>query len=318
MVNGSSPACTSACPTGALKYGVLPDSSMQNSNQWLTEKNLNPAFEFTGMPVNNSPRIIPEKKFKYDSILSSNKTRVFDPEWSLLIFSFLLTISVSTTISSLFKGIFPELFFNSFLIILAAIVSLFHPGHWGRAWRALTNLKKSPLSLEITLFILYAFTSFLSIYFLLPVLLVASSVTGIFLLISIDRVYIYSDKRKSVYMHSGQTFISALMIISFLAGTVIPFVFIAFIRLAASVTNLVSNRSAGILFGLKFCRIALLIICGTSMLSGISFQEPIILLLFLTGEFIDRLVFYLDFEPFNIRTSVNKHITIDKNEKEGS
>ncbi len=315
LIEGRLPACTTACPSGALEYGELSEPILKNIPSWFPDKNLNPAIVLKGKQNNDPLRIIPENVFEPEVPKLGAKERGMAGDWSLFAFSFLTTLSVATIISSFINGIFPEKILFVSIIILAGIISLFHLGKRLRAWRAIANVKSSPLSREIALFIIYSVVSFFAVFFQLPGFLLASSIVGLILLIVIDSVYIYADKRKSVIMHSGQTFLSALLIVSFFTGIVLPFIFIALIKLAASAYSLSINKINNINFVIRFLRIALLLVTGVSLVSEISYPDPVISSIFLTGELIDRIIFYIDFSPVNINTEIIKQINIERNEK---
>jgi hypothetical protein len=134
------------------------------------------------------------------------------------------------------------------------------------------------------------------------------SVTGLILLVTIDMVYIYADNRKSVWLHSGQTFFTALLIISFLTGKILPFIFITSLKLTAAVYNLRIRRDVSPILVMRFVRISLLIITAISLISGISYPEKALLTVFLTGELLDRILFYIDFKPLNIKRLMNYHL----------
>ncbi len=244
------------------------------------------------------------------------KERVIQGEWSLIAFSFLTTLSVTIAISSLIRGIFPKklLFFP--IIVIAGLISLLHLGRKMRSWRSVANLKKSPLSREITMFLVYSALSIPAVILQLPGFLFFLSITGLILLISIDSVYIFSDKSKSVILHSGQTFLSALLIVSFFTGIILPFVFTGIIKLTASFYNLNTSKGSVNNFTIRFLRIALLMITGASLISGISYPGLFISILFLTGELLDRIIFYIDFSPVNINSEIIKELNIERNEKE--
>lgn len=315
LIEGRLPACTTACPSGALEYGELSEPILENIPSWFPDKNLNPAIELTDNQNFVPLRIIPENVFEPEVPKLSAKEKGMAGEWSLFAFSFLTTLSVATIISSFINGIFPEKILFVSIIILAGIISLFHLGKRLRAWRAISNLRRSPLSREIALFIIYSVVSFIAVFFQLPGFLIVSSIVGLVLLIVIDSVYIYADKRKSVIMHSGQTFLSALLIVSFFTGIVLPFIFIALIKLAASAYSLSFNKINNINFVIRFLRIALLLVTGVSLVSEISYPDPVISSIFLIGELIDRIIFYIDFSPVNINTEIIKQINIERNEK---
>jgi hypothetical protein len=131
----------------------------------------------------------------------------------------------------------------------------------------------------------------------------------------IDSVYFFADRSKKVIIHSGQTFISALLIGSFLSGSVLPFTFIALIKIALSVYNLSSSKLHGTNFSLRFTRIALLIVSGASMISHISYNDNLIVFLFLAGELFDRIIFYIDFNPPDINRLIYEQQNIQRYEK---
>lgn len=135
------------------------------------------------------------------------------------------------------------------------------------------------------------------------------------MLIIVDTVYIYADKRKKMMFHSGQTFLSGLLIVSFLTANVIPFIFIALIKLVTSVNNILTQKISSVNFSIRFLRIALLLITGISLISGLNKGDTLIISLFLTGELFDRIIFYIDFDPDNINKLIYKNITEAKDEK---
>jgi hypothetical protein len=51
------------------------------------------------------------------------------------------------------------------------------------------------------------------------------------------------------------------------------------------------------------------------MFSQNSYNDLFIISLFLTGEFFDRIMFYIDFDPLNINTLISKTLNSEKNEK---
>jgi DMSO reductase anchor subunit len=292
-------ACSTACPTGALEYGKLHGQSADKMISWMPEKNLEPSVELTGK-INPPLNIIPLNVFDNEMGLTPERDPVIPVEWSLIAFSFLTTISVAKVITALMAGIFPEKLLFISIALIAAFLSLFHLGKKRRAWRAVFNLSHSPLSREIGLFLLYFLFAALTVILQLPVFLILSSLTGLILLATIDMVYIFADNRKSVFLHSGQTFVTVLLIVAFLMGKILPFIFIAAIKVTVSVYYLRAKRDDHLNFAIRFVRTALLIITGISMISGISYPETAVIMLFLAGELLDRILFYIDFKPLNI------------------
>jgi Fe-S-cluster-containing dehydrogenase component/DMSO reductase anchor subunit len=305
LIDGHLPACSEACPTGALSFGDLDKQEGQKLYSLLPDKNLNPAIRFTGNQYNSVLREIPEKISKPTNPDANEwNGRPIIKDRSLLIFSYLSTISVSTIVSSVIKGAFPDKILFLLTIIVTGLASFFHLGRKFRAWRAVSNFMTSPLSREIALFILYISISTVAVLSEIPGLLFGSAVIGLLFLVSIDRVYTFADNRKSLYLHSGQTFLTGLLISSYFSGAIFPFIFISIIKLAASANLVLIHRSRGSNFVLRFLRIALLLITCASFISDVSHTDIILISLFLTGELFDRIIFYIDFKPLNINTLI--------------
>src|SRR5450759_215736 len=121
LLEGSLPACSSACPTGALSFGQLSVSGSR-SYSWFPDKKLNPGIEFSS-DINDTPlKIVPENIFQRSGSENSKKRKNNSDELSLIIFSFLATLSVATIISSFLKGDFPKKIIFIPLIILVGVV----------------------------------------------------------------------------------------------------------------------------------------------------------------------------------------------------
>ncbi|MCJ7449616.1 MAG: 4Fe-4S binding protein [Bacteroidales bacterium] len=314
LTEGRIPACTSACPTGALGFGEIPEKVDNKNLSWFPDTNMNPAIK---LQTNRRPvtlRIIPERSFDTVIVEEKDKKNIAG-EWSLIGFSFLVTVSVAMLISSLMNGILTDKVLFLSLVISAGCLSLAHLGKIFRAWRAVTNIKRSLLSREIAIYLAYLFISAAALFSGYSLLILAASLTGLLLLIVIDNVYTSSDNRRIIILHSGQTFLTGLLIASFLSGMIYPFVFIAAIKLISTIYTITKNNVVTTPFWIRFFRIALLIIAGVSLLTGISYPEPVIIIIFLVGEFIDRILFYYDFNPLNINTLITEQINSAINEK---
>ncbi len=287
-----------------------PDANILPS--WIPDRNLRPGVEFKGALNPALLQIVPEPPDYKDIRQQRGESPAIGKEWSLIAFSFLTSLSVALIISSFIKGVFPGIVLFLSIIISAGALSLFHLGKPLRAWRAVLNVRTSPVSREIVIFIIYCIISSLSVLLGSPELLLASAVTGLVLAVAIDRVYIYSDNRKSVILHSGQTLLTVLLIASFLTGIILPFIFVAIIKLALSLYTHVINRSRGSLFALRYIRIALLILTGCGLFLSVSYPDSPLIFLFLAGELLDRILFYIDFKPLNITGLINNQIIPEK------
>ena len=315
LSDGRQPACSSACPTGALRFDHLSLPDPGNWYLWFPDKKLNPAIEFTAANNNAPLRIIPGNRFREIPERTDIQRKNISGEISLIVFSFLATISVAILIYCFVKGVYPLKAIFIPVLLIPGFVSLFHLGKKLRSWRSIMNLRNSPLSREIASYLSYALVAFTMLLIRTPGLLIASLIAGLIFLVFIDNVYYYSDKRQSVILHSGQTFITALMIGSFLSGMVFPFAFIAVIKLGLSVFRLYSNNLKSDYFEIRFMRIALLSVSGISLVSHISYPELPVIIIFLIGELLDRILFYIDFNPLNINHMINEQLNIEIDEK---
>jgi hypothetical protein len=105
--------------------------------------------------------------------------------------------------------------------------------------------------------------------------------------------------------------------VSFFSGLVYPFLFIAAIKIISAIYNVYDAREKLTQPVLRYIRLALLLISGGSLFSGFSYPGAVISIIFMTGELIDRILFYLDFEPVNIKSVTQIQLTHkpDNNEK---
>jgi Fe-S-cluster-containing dehydrogenase component/DMSO reductase anchor subunit len=295
LEEGRAPACASSCPTGALSYGEIINKE-EDHPEWFPGQRLNPSIQLTG---DNNPlplRIIPASGFSAGSKdVLQNRSK---PEWSLLVFSFLVTIAFSIISASLIKGVFPSPFLVFPLIIISGIASLFHLGKPLRAWRSVMNIRNSPLSREIALFIISSLLTTAALLTGSSGFLAASVVSGLLTLTAIDNVYTMADRNRSITLHSGQTFLTGLLIISFLAGSLLPFTFVALIKLFLLFFY---GKFTENFIILRFIRTALLLIVMSGFISGFAEPDLFMTLILLSGEVIERFLFYADFEPENIK-----------------
>jgi hypothetical protein len=135
-----------------------------------------------------------------------------------------------------------------------------------------------------------------------------ASVTGLLFMLSVDNVYNYALKPKSPVLHSGQTFISSLLIISFLSESLLPLIFIALLKIGITVLRIGKTGTADSFSLYRTIRIALLVISSAALVYYKTFNNMMISI-FLIGEFLDRILFYIDFEQLNIKTLIIKHQT---------
>jgi Fe-S-cluster-containing dehydrogenase component/DMSO reductase anchor subunit len=313
---GRSPACSTACPTGALQYGEMEEPAPLNTFNWFPDKGLMPSIEFKGETDSGCPKIYPATFMEENHTNYGSKARKISDDLSLVVFSFLSTLSVSLLLSSLVRGVFSEYKIILTLAILAGLASLFHLGKKFRSWRAVLNIISSPLSREILAYVIYISLLIMSVISRLPSLLYTTALIGLIFLCLIDQVYIFPVKNKTVLLHNGQSFLSALTIASFISGAVLPFIFMAFIKILMFFFGSSYRNSSRYITSFRFMGMAFMVVPGLNMVLTHSYPDLPVVLIFLAGELIDRILFYVDFTPLNIKSSIDEQLIRDKYEKE--
>jgi len=322
---GFEPACSVACPTGAL--GFLNDSGNLTSEypKWFPEKELSASIiirtDFAEEPV----QIIPDQLHKDHRVASPrhdapNQFRHF---WPLAVFTLAASFACGIAIASLtgFRDSIMPISSTAamavIIIILAAgsLFSLFHLKNKKLAWRSLLNVSESPLSREILFFILLGISSVLGIVSRIEVFTTVSGILALFLLITIDSVYTNADKRNSIVYHSGQLFLSGFTISAVMAGLTIVFIIVAAIRVGFSIKTLMVTRGNRFLTRMTCLRILLLLFLTLMLTDFInSGILPIMIILF-AGELVDRILYYLNFRPIHISETFEQYLTQKINEK---
>jgi Fe-S-cluster-containing dehydrogenase component/DMSO reductase anchor subunit len=304
LENGVEPACSSSCPTGALRFGDIPESISLENYSWFPEKNINPSLLITGSDICRGPVIIPEKESTERPIKEAVAEKEHR-EWSLAIFTFLTVLSVAINVSDMFAENSGNRLMAIATVFLAAFFSLFHLGSKRKAWRAIGNIKSSPLSREIALFIIYSGLVILYQFYESQFLGIIVSISGVLLVMAIDSVYSFSARRGAFVVHSGQAFLTLLLMISFLLNMIIAFVFIALIKVVLSVISINSEKRRE-LFAIRFFRLAFLLITAFIFIRGADAGQITTMVIFFSGELADRFIFYKDFIPLNINNTLSK------------
>ena len=316
ILEGVEPACTAACPTGSLRFGQIPEVTEDIVLSWIPERDINPAIKIIGSKNQIPLKIIPDAGMN-DQISIPVNDKNISGEWSLILFTFLIAISVSFNISNMLGGYSIKTTPAVSLLVLAAICSILHLRKKLKAWKAIVNVKSSPLSREIVLFLVYSILVITALIIDSNTMLLVSVIIGLLLLMAIDYVYTFANRSIFMMVHSGQTFLTGLLISSYLLNSLFPFIFIASIKIIFNLFYMVSNRQAEMNFNLRRIRIAVLLIISTSMISGLAVQDMAKLIIFLSGEFADRVLYYKDFNPVNINDEMTNHLILSQNEKKG-
>lgn len=318
---GIEPACITACPTGALKMtekehfeGTLP--------AWFPDTGMRPSLIIKDDAAAQGPEIIPTdpgedegQDEEEEEQLRTELPERIRKDGSLILFSLLIISASAVMIFTGIKGFKVPAIIPFLLIAAAMAVSVTHLGRPDRSWRAVLNIARSPLSREIGMVIIFGTTALVS--WLQPGFIALPITTAIAVLtvISVDLVYFAPDRRIGLWLHTGQAFFTTLYAVSWFSAPRV--IFIAFSMLAA-ISIVMRYRSAErgsperVLYYIRAMALplVLLFIYPESPAS-----DTIALVIFLAGLVADRVLFYFDFNPPNIKDTIKEHFNAEYEKK---
>jgi hypothetical protein len=105
--------------------------------------------------------------------------------------------------------------------------------------------------------------------------------------------------------------------VSFFSGKILPFVFLAVLKVFSFI-YISLKKTDNTYLTLRFLRVAFLVIPWMSLILHHGHTDFFIVLIFITGELFDRILFYIDFNPLNINNLISENFNLDRNEKERS
>lgn len=305
LKEGREPACTTACPTGALGF------------RWEEkEKEILPSFiPDTGI----SPRIqihesIQDRK---KQVFSSNPEPIsvqaderaairISPgkEWGLVLLTYVSAVSGGLLAASFVSPLTIPWWVFSLAMATAALLSMGHLGKMSNAYRVFSNLRHSPLSREIAAYVTFSLLGTLSLFLTGPppwlqFLVLFSS---LLLLLSIDQLYYLSERTTRVLTHSGGSLLTGLSLLFFFAGASPLYLFffgMKAILFSIRLFSYIRLWQAALLF---FFRIGLLV-------AGLYFyhvgQEIYAIPAVLCAELLDRILFYAELKPL----ALSRHLS---------
>ncbi len=236
-------------------------------------------------------------------------------EWSLFLFSGLVIAASAMILLRVYGVEFRHLALPFLLMVAGVVFSLAHLGQPGRAWRALSNITRSPLSREVAMVILFTLITLVN-------WLTGGAVPGMVMvlaalitLIMVDDVYFGADGSRRMKLHSGQAFFTALYAGSWFATEHSLFILGTMLAAASVVMRHESLSRRGAARALYLTRAMTLPLVLLLLWPGSRTADTAAIILFLSGLLADRMLFYYDFTPPNATDSINDHF-ITEYEKE--
>ena len=325
--DGLEPACSNACPTGALAFFSSDEDVDENYPPWFPQKEINPSLIIGSTFADSTLQIVPEPRHEVNEIALDRRDapNKFSHFWSLALFTLSVSVACGVAIASLTR--FSDTFFPVSpsvaqtgilgMLTIGWVFSLFHLKRKKQAWRALLNISDSPLSREIVFFLLFGASTVLGLLFEAEIFTTISGILALLLLITVDSVYTNADKRNTLVYHSGQLFLSGFTIAAVLSGMTILFYIVAIVRVAFSVNLIVANRSDRLYAVMIILRVLLLILLALTVAGIIKSGAGVTISLLLAGEVVDRFLYYLNFKPLHIFETYKLYLNHKKNEKTG-
>jgi Fe-S-cluster-containing dehydrogenase component/DMSO reductase anchor subunit len=220
---GLQPACVELCPTGALRYDVLPEEAITHRVEGFPPSNLRPSIRVVPLREGRrGPEVseeAPEMPFAVEPGSAGRPSVSLRSEWSLAVFTFLGAALFASVASAVAGG--PALHPVAFLAaaVMGLALGAVHLGRRRLAWRAVLGVARSWLSREIVLFSSFVV---LGVAYLgwVPGSRVGGGIAllvGLAALFSMDRVYRFAVRPLPSLPHSAGVLLTGLFLASVLA-----------------------------------------------------------------------------------------------------
>jgi len=193
----------------------------------------------------------------------------------------------------------------------AMAVSAMHLGRPGRSYRAVLNILRSPLSREIVMVMLLGAASLVS--WLKPgmIPLAVTAAIAVMSVIAVDLVYFAADRSFSLRLHTGQAFFTALYAVTWFTEPRLLFIIFSMITAVSVVLRYGSAERGEPQRTLYYLRAMSLPLVFLLIYPGNPVTDLFATLLFFAVLVADRLLFYLDFNPPDIKETIRKHFNTE-------
>ena len=294
---GAIPACTNACPTGALSFGSIEVSEIAVA-PGMSNKPTSPRANFLNSDVVNSkPQMdLGVSGFNPTQVLISDVKPKINAikEWPLVIFTLLSSLLVGWILFLLFNPSSTNYgYYFIGLGLLGMGLSSLHLGKPFRAYRSIINIRKSWLSREIVLYSLFVgLSSFVFLINSSLFLVLLAALVGLLLLIAIEYVYSVAEKNYKTMIHSANTLLTAITFSFLLTEFNSIAISLLAIKGVLFIIRYAYNDISTSMLGLGFIRFFLGILTPLVSLMIIGSPKIVVVISFVLAEVIDRFDFY--------------------------
>ncbi len=295
---GAIPACTNACPTGALSFGSIEVSEIVVA-PGMSNKPTSPRANFLNSDVVNSkPQMDlgvsgfnPSQVFISDVKPKINAIK----EWPLVIFTLLSSLLVGWILFLLFNPSSNNYgYYFIGLGLLGMGLSSLHLGKPFRAYRSIFNIKTSWLSREILLYSFFIGISTVVFLFSSSLFFISlAALFGLLLLVAIEYVYSVADKNYKTIIHSANTLLTAFTFGFLLANFNTITIGLLAIKGVLFLTRYAYKNEVSIsILVLGFIRFFLGIIVPLTCVMILNVPKSVVYISFILAELIDRFEYY--------------------------
>jgi DMSO reductase iron-sulfur subunit len=281
-----SPACTTSCPTGALRFGDFEPERTPAPVPGFYRDHIEPAIHIKplrrfGPPAFAGGHVAHANAGTGPVNAGATMTRKISlrSEWSLLVFTTIVPILVALVASAS-----APLLLVPVLGLIAMGLSAAHLGKPARAYRAILNWRRSWLSREILLFPAFVGLS------LLPSARPLTAAVGFATLLAMDQVYRLSTNRRRGELHSAAVLLTGLFLTGVFAQWLWLVVPVWLLKLGLYLRR--HHRYPIESKPLFFSRIAFGFVLPVAAFT----LYPLAIAFVLVGELIDRVEFYLELD----------------------
>lgn len=307
LAAGGEPACTAACPTGALAWGERPAGEPEPRFAGLAPTGLAPRLRLLlhgAAPPLAAPLPVPPA-----AVQPPPPPRITPRgEWALVLFTLVLPALVALFAAGLAR---PERAPGPLALLLGGAVafaaSAIHLGRPLRAWRALAHLRSSWLSREIAAAGLFLAAGAAHGLPGLGVgargaLAAVAVLAGGALLFAIDAVYRAVPRLGRPALHGAEALPAAAFLFALAAGPPMLAIGVGLLR-ALLLAGALRRGAWGLGAGCSTARLALLL---AALAPGLPWPAP--LALALAGELVDRVAFYAALAPASPRAVMARQV----------
>lgn len=301
--DGIQPACTQACPVGALSFGQEEVNEENHLTPGFVNMGIKPSIQLIPLrEEHKSPKIENTDEVgidveKLEKYLPKEESKVaLDKEWTLVLFTLAVAGLVSWQGAFLFGKIEMKLMPFALVSILAIALTSLHIGKKLRMWRFILNLKGSWLSREIFSFSAFLGLTGLQIISENQVIGYAALAFGLFSLLSVDMVYKFLKRKDELVLHSGMVSLTAILFFAWLANISILVELIILTKGCLYIwrKGALKKKNMNYFPMISLLRVLCLLVPYILWDMGLFMILPVCLIITVTGELIDRAEFYYE------------------------